>query len=478
MDSCDCKKQHDINVKPDYSHYVSDKKYFAISNAEKRLYRDMYKKYLVLFTVLSAAIGSHAQVVFNSLEDIWKYADDHNVSIRLASYDAKKATYGRSLSYGALLPQISASGSFIDNTALQTTLIPAALFNGAPGVYEAVQFGQKYIYAGGIAGQLDIVNLQSWFNVQVSKSQATLSKDSLAYTRKSVYQQIASQYYSYLLMKEAARLAAQSESISDSVYQSIKNKFTQGIVNEANVDIARINLARAQQTNITSQYQMQTASNDLKGLLGMAVNDSIQITASLQNNVEYANDGAFAEDPSIKLSYSQLQVSIGQYRSYNSNYIPKISLLYSNTTQQNDNKFEPFEGGPRWYPAKYWTVSASWTIFSGGSRYFQTKRNKVTIDERRLQYENIVKQTAINDENTRLNYQKTRALLDKAQEVMNLSFDNYQHISDRYLAGIEPIENRLNAFNDYITYQNQYLNSLSDMLVQLYQVKIRQQSFK
>jgi len=60
---------------------------------------------------------------------------------------------------------------------------------------------------------------------------------------------------------------------------------------------------------------------------------------------------------------------------------------------------------------------------------------------------------------------------------MKLSFDNYSHISNRYEAGIEPIENRLTAFKDYIDYQNQYLNSLSDMLVQLYQVKIRQQAF-
>ena len=93
------------------------------------------------------------------------------------------------------------------------------------------------------------------------------------------------------------------------------------------------------------------------------------------------------------------------------------------------------------------------------------------------QYEYAQKQSAINDENLRLNYQKAKAVLGKTQDVMNLSFDNYQHISYRYDAGIAPLEDRLNAFKDYIDYQNQYLNSLSDMLVQLYQVKLRQQSF-
>ena len=84
---------------------------------------------------------------------------------------------------------------------------------------------------------------------------------------------------------------------------------------------------------------------------------------------------------------------------------------------------------------------------------------------------------AINDENIRLSYQKAAASFTKAQDIMRLSFDNYQHVSDRYKNGIGAIDDLLSAFRDYLDYQNQYLNSLSDMLVQLYQVKIRQQSF-
>jgi len=116
-------------------------------------------------------------------------------------------------------------------------------------------------------------------------------------------------------------------------------------------------------------------------------------------------------------------------------------------------------------------------IFTGGSRLFQSRRNKIAYDESVMQYEIAQKQSAINDENIRLNYQKAAAVLSKSEDVMNLSFDNFSHISDRYMEGIAPLDDRLNAFKDYIDYQNQYLNSLSDLLVQLYQVKIRQVNF-
>lgn len=116
-------------------------------------------------------------------------------------------------------------------------------------------------------------------------------------------------------------------------------------------------------------------------------------------------------------------------------------------------------------------------LFTSGNRYFQSRKNKIAIDQSREQYENAKNQSSINDENIKLNYQRAVAVLGKTKNVMELSFDNYRHVSNRHLSGIASIDERLTAFKDFIDYQNQYLNSLSDMLVQLYMVKIRQQSF-
>ena len=126
---------------------------------------------------------------------------------------------------------------------------------------------QKYIYNGGITAQMDIVNIQTWFNAELAKQNKELSKDSLANMRKSIFQQTATQYYNYLLMQIAAELAEKSVAISDSVFTSISYKYKEGLVNVANVDMAKMNLMRAKQTSITSQYQMITAKNNLKSLL-------------------------------------------------------------------------------------------------------------------------------------------------------------------------------------------------------------------
>ena len=425
------------------------------------------------------SLETNAQTVFRSLGDVWKYADDHNITIRSAQYDLKKAGYTKKSAYGAFLPQIAATGSATENTALQTTLIPAEMLGGPAGVYRAVQFGQKYIYSGGYTAQLDIINIQSWMNLKIAKEGEAMSKDSLANNRKTVYQQLATQYYNYLLMKEAATLAGQSWSVADSVAISVAGKYKEGLVNEANVDLSKMNAQRAKQTYITSQYQMLTAANNLKGLLDMDVHDSLQITDLLHDNIELPKDEVFQEDPTVKLAMHQANISLYQSKMVNSNFLPNLSLLYSNTSQQNDNKYEPFQsGGPSWYPATYWSLRASWQLFNGGSRYFQSKKSRVGYEQKAMLCENMKKQAGINDENLRLAYKKAVEMLANTKGVMTLSYDNYLHTTYRYKEGLGTIDDRLNAFSDYINYQNQYLNSLSDMLVQLYLIKIRQLDFK
>lgn len=430
--------------------------------------------------LLMVAHISYGQAIFTSLEDVWKYADHNNISIRTTRYELDKSVQAKNLAYSNLLPQVSATGSYTDNIALQTTLIPANLLGGPPGSYKTLQFGEQFVYAGGIGAQMNVLNLQNIYNARIAKQTAEMNKDSLASTRRYVYQQLAIQFYSFLLMQEAAALADQTAMIADSTYQSANNKFIEGTANQASIDIAKINLERAQQSQINARYQMLTAINTLKGLLGLSVKDSLRIDASLKATLNTNTSEVFTEDPSIKLALWRTKINLSQYHLSNSAFLPTINIVYNYATQRFDKTFEPFSGATGvagWFPSQYWSLQASWPIFTSGGRYFQSKKSKIGYEESLAQYDYQQKQSAINDENIRLSYSKAQAVLAKAEDVMNLSLDNYRHISYRYQSGLSPLDDRLSAFKDYIDYQNQYLNSLSDMLVQLYQVKIRQQSF-
>ena len=437
----------------------------------------MFRKSLIIVLLVWAWQGAGAQTAFRSLEDVWKYADEHNINIRNSGYELDKAKYAKTQSYMAFLPTAGVNGSFTNNTSLQTTLIPAVMFGGPEGVYKPVQFGQKYIYSAGLSAQLDIVNVQTWFNLRIAKETEEMNKASLSNTRKNTYQQIATQYYTCILNREAARLSQQSERVADSIEQSVANKYAQGSVSMANLDVARINKERASQTSTTAQYQEKIAINNLKVLLNLSTKDSLIIETALQAPESTGARPAFTDDPTVRMADFQTRVNLANLKSAKASYLPTISVAYSYTTQQNDNKYEPFQGGPQWYNANFWTLKANWNILNGGSRWLQVQRSKMNLHESELQLDNAQKQSAINDENLWLNYSKASILVKKAENIMNLSMDNYRHITNKYEAGLASMDDRLTAFNDFITYQNQYLNTLSDMLVQQYQVKIRQKNF-
>jgi outer membrane protein TolC len=439
----------------------------------------MYKSLLnTLSIVCLLPFAASSQTVFGSLEEVWRYADAHNVAIKNAGYEVEKAKYGRQQSYLDFLPDVTASGSYTDNMTIQTTLIPAVIFGGPEGVYRPVQFGQKYIYSAGFNAQLDLVNLQTWHNLRIAKETEALNKAASGNTRKNTYQQIATQYYACILNSEALRLAQRSAEVADSVFGSVSNKFAEGATSLPNMDIAKLNSERAQQTYITASYQLQTSHNALKALLGLSVTDTISINQSLSAGTTLPADAVFAEDPNIRVAFHQSRLNLGKLKASNAGIYPTLSVVYNNNSQQFDNTFRPFDaGGPNWFPATYWSLRAQWNIFNGGNRWVQSKRNKLSYLQSVADLEQSTRQSAINDENLKLNYNKTAALLAKAESIMNLSYDNYRHISLRYDEGIASLEDRLRAFSDYISYQNQYLNSLSEMLVQLYNVKIRQQNF-
>jgi outer membrane protein TolC len=296
--------------------------------------------------------------------------------------------------------------------------------------------------------------------------------------KKNTYQQIASLYYACVLNREALQLANRSAAVADSVYASVNNKFTEGTVSLPNMDIAKLNSERAQQTAITARYQLRSSQNSLKALLGMTLTDSLAITQQLATGAAAIKAEEFKEDPAIRLAYHQKMVSFGRVKAANAGAFPTLAVLYNNTTQQFDNTFRPFDAaGPQWFPASYWSLRASWSIFNGGSRWLQSQKDKLSYLQSKEDEQQAIRQSAINDDNLRLNYEKATLLLTKAESIMNLSYDNYRHISMRYDEGLASIEDRLRAFTDYINYQNQYLNNLSEMLVQLYNIKLRQQTF-
>lgn len=102
----------------------------------------------LIFTVV--VFSSFAQQRL-TLKDCLGYATANNHELKMAGYNVLIANKKVSEQTGNYLPQVNATGTFDDNLALSTQLMPAEMTGGTPGTYIAVKFGTKYSVSGGLS---------------------------------------------------------------------------------------------------------------------------------------------------------------------------------------------------------------------------------------------------------------------------------------------------------------------------------------
>jgi Outer membrane protein len=437
----------------------------------------LFKRNILLLGVW--AMGAHfsnAQTRFASLQDVWAYANGHNIQLREAETNKAVAGINVKQAYGAMLPGISANGAYTDNIKIQSTLIPENLFNpNVPaGTFTEATFGRRYIYNGSIAAQFDIVNTQDWFNVKAAKLNNEISGLNIAKTKMNLYQQLANAYYSYILLAEAERLSKENVKTTDSIYILADNKFKEGYINEVTVNTALINKEKAEKSLDAALQNKLLQLNNLKLLLNTT--DSIALSENWDSQAETAATAVFAADPGIELSNKQLLLAKNELNNSKAAFAPTLSAVYQYNTQISANEFLNFSNSNT-TPQQLWGLRLSVPIFAGNTRRYQVQKAKIEYGIKQEELTNARLQSGINDQNLLISYNSALTAFEKAKNILALYQKNDLHAERRLNEGVISLDDRLKTYSDLIANQNEYLQSMSDYFIQQYLLKVRQTNF-
>jgi len=434
-------------------------------------------KIIILFLYsLCTALNTKAQLRFASLQELWAYADAHNIQLQAA--EAGKTTAGINVkqSYGAILPTVTANGSFTDNMTIQPTLVPANLFNpSAPaGTYTEATFGRRYIYNGNVVAQVDILNTQDWFAIKAAKLNNEIALLNIAKSKTDLYGQLASAYYSYVLLTEAERLSRDNLQTTTTAYNLATNKFTEGLISEITLNTAKINNEKAGKSLELAMQNKLLQLNNLKILLN--TRDSILITERVEKDNALALGDVFAPDPNVQLSAMQMQAAKNEWQSSKAAFAPTMSAIYQYNTQIAGDQFLKFSNTNN-LPQQYWGLRLSVPVFSGGAKKYQVQKAKVDYSLKQKEYNNAKLQSGINDENLLIAYNSALSVYNKSKDILQLYQGNDTHAERRLSEGVISLDERLKTYSDLIVNQNEYLQSMSDYMIQQYRLQIRQTNF-
>lgn len=425
---------------------------------------------------MSAATNAAAQLRIASLEDVWGYADTHNIQIQAADAGKETAFINVKQAKGALLPTVSANGAFTDNIRIQPTLIPANLFNPAApaGTYTEATFGRRYIYSGNLNVQFDLINSKDWFTIKAAKLNNEMASLYIAAQKKSLYEQLANVYYTYLLLNEAENLFAENVKAADKSYQIATNKFRDGLISEVILNAALINKEKAGKALEATVENKSLQLNTLKYILNTT--DSIVITETLQDVHLAVANISFSIDPNVQLADRKLQASKNEWKASKAAFAPMLSAVYQYNKQVAADEFLKFNNSNT-MPQQYWGLRLNIPIFSGNSRKYEVRKAKIDYNLKQKEVENARLQADITNQSVLIAYNSSVNAYTKSKEILSLYQSNDNHAERRLSEGIISLDERLKFYADLISNENEYLQSLSDYLIQQYRLLIRQTNF-
>jgi outer membrane protein len=426
----------------------------------------------------------------NTLDQTIASAVKNNPTQEIYLKQMQQAALNYKAAQGFLYPNASLGFNGTDNLSLAETPIPGVIF-GQPGTTIYAKFGKHYVYNAGLTLNQDILTWTNVLQMKIARSNVELANLQREAFLQSLREQVARLYFSALIARAALLIDGHDRQLADSVVALSRQKLQEGTADLMSVNLAAINSNSIAQNQAQSQQLLDQSIENLKILLRGKPADELQLMDSLGPDVSglggpqrlpgdgVAGDGT-ADVPgvswrlagSVRLSadknlvvYREQQDIAGmQSRSQRSQAYPTVTASGFFGDQQFRDDFSLAFGNNAWSAYNYVALNVTIPLFTGLANTNKYRSSLVQKDIADLQLRSAAEQSAINDRLLLKNYTDYLQMLRAAVASFRLYGQNVRLDQQKYMEGLMSLDVYMKAFQDYLTAENTYLNTLSQLL--------------
>ncbi|MBK6266093.1 TolC family protein [Marivirga sp. S37H4] len=427
-----------------------------------------FKFLLPIFIVGLVAGKSSAQVVFQSLDDAFEFADLHQTDLQIANARQEIATLNQKNTLSSLLPQVKAFGNFDDYVSLPVQLIPAEIFGGQPGEFAEVQFGTQYQLNVGLEASIPLINTMAWNKRKSSGLEAAASNYQQEQVKQQLYEKIARAYYLSLLAKEASRLSLENRKASTAILNVAQSQWDTGLLEKLPLNRMKANDEKANNQLLINQKSEQNNLDVLKNLCGIPLEEDLLLEESLPSTerkltAESSLDYAILRQPGVLAAEQKIKIAQNELKGINTSFLPQLSAFgrYSQQAWSNNLDFGAYD----WYEVAVIGMRLEWTLFSGNKRNNDRglARNSLAIAEWEKK-KFISDKQAEHDELWR-EYHLSSSLIQSLKRTSQLFDENFQMAQDQYQEGIISTDELLSIQKEMWEAQREYLSGLANYFI-------------
>ncbi len=345
-----------------------------------------------------------------TLDDALRIALSENITVQVADKEIERTGYAKKGSYASLFPQIDMSGTYQRTIKKQVMYMDidmgemsGMMGGGSAGdqsdgaasessmdLDQGLEVGRWNTWAAGIQASMPLVNAQLWKSLRISGLDVELAVEKARSSRLDMVTSVKNAYYSVLLAKEAFDVYREVYENAVKNYEETEKKFNAQKTSEFELIRAKTNVANAVPNVYDAESSVILALWQLKAVLGIDLDENIDVTGSL---LDYSEDMSYdiglTDSVSLDRNSTMRQLALQAEQLAESiklqkyAYIPTLSAAFSFSlnAMTNDFKFDQY----RWTPYSYVGISLAIPIFSGGKRYNDVRQSKARYEQLKLQ---------------------------------------------------------------------------------------------
>ena len=416
---------------------------------------------------LFAAPGLSAQMRL-TLSGAVELALSENPTIRIAEMEVARYDYVKRQTWGALLPQVSASGNYT------RSIVKSEMRGG-------LSFGADNTFA--VQGDLSLPLFAPsvYRTLRMNDAQMAAAVESARASRITLVAEVKKTFYNILLAEQSLAVLRESESTVQRTVDDTEVQYRNGLASEYDLLTAQVQLSNLRPTILQTENSIKLAKLQLKMYLSVPEEVELEVEGSLdamRDEVLAGTDGLtidLSENTELRSLELQEEVLYSSLRAANAGRLPTLAAF--GTASYTGNDMEPFMGMGAGDDSRYfWThpisvgLQLSVPIFSGLTKMNKSRELKNQIAQISLQRDyarqqiDVQVRAALNDlltaRETMFAQEKT---VEQARQAYRISDARYRagagtilELNSAQLAQTQAQLNFSQAIYDYLSAKAEY----------------------
>lgn len=383
----------------------------------------------LLFTSWGFAQESDKKSYSYNLDEAIAHALQYSSEAINAERDVQEARHKKWETTADGLPQIDGSVSYMNNIAIQQSVIPAEAFGGPPGLLRAVEFGVKQNMDAKLTLNQLLFSGSYLVALKASKTYQQYVQNNKLKTEADIREMVVNTYGNVLLVEESLRILDKNKATVQANYKEMKAFLENGLTEEENVEQLEITLASIENTIKFNTKLKNTTYQMLKLTLGMELEDELVITDSLERLAQKNAIKELTEEPFditknldyqivktnetsemlfLKLEKSRRLPSLVSFANFGANSFSADGFTFANSTQP-------------WYDYSNFGVQLNVPIFSSFKSGARIQQYKIKYEKAKTLTEDTNKRIQLAWESAKGDYQYAIDQYQTAQRTLQLA---------------------------------------------------------